>query len=425
MTGSGGLIIAAPASGSGKTTVTLGLLRALRRAGHEIRSAKSGPDYIDPAFHAAASGSACVNLDAWAMTPERIKTLAAGPTDLIVEGAMGLFDGAPPVGKGSAADLAKVLGLPVVLVVNAASMSHSVAALVHGFSNYDPALTIGGVILNNVGSDRHADMLRAALKPSGIPVIGAIPRSVSLARPSRHLGLVQAGETPDLEGFINTAADIVERHVDLTQLRAMLARIKTYDGTFKPPHIKAKTMAIARDAAFSFVYPHQIADWEASGVGLKWFSPLANDPVPDADSIFLPGGYPELHAATISQNSTFMNSLRKASQYSDIYGECGGYMTLGETLIDAGGTAHPMVGLLGLTTSFAQRKLHLGYRTLNGLSPLKPGKYLAHEFHYATTLSADGKPLFNAKDAQGHDLGAMGLVEGRVAGSFAHIIDMN
>ena len=139
---------------------------------------------------------------------------------------------------------------------------------------------------------------------------------------------MQAGETPDLEGFINTAADIVERHVDLAQLRAMLAPIKTYDGAFKPPHIKAKTMAIARDAAFSFVYPHQITDWEASGVELKWFSPLANDPVPEADSIFLPGGYPELHAATISQNSTFMNSLRKASQYSDIYGECGGYMTL-------------------------------------------------------------------------------------------------
>jgi len=425
MTGSGGLIIAAPTSGSGKTTVTLGLLRALRRAGHEIRSAKSGPDYIDPAFHAAASGKACVNLDAWAMTAERIKTLAAGSADLIVEGAMGLFDGAPPVGKGSAADLAKVLGLPVVLVVNAASMSHSVAALVHGFANYDPALTIGGVILNNVGSERHADMLRTALKPSGIPVIGAIPKSASLARPSRHLGLVQAGETPDLEGFINTAADIVERHVDLAQLRAMLTPIKINGGVFKPPYIKAKTMAIAYDAAFSFVYPHQIADWKAADVTLKWFSPLANDPVPEAESIFLPGGYPELYAATISQNSTFIDSLKVASQYSDIYGECGGYMTLGETLIDADGIAHPMVGLLGLTTSFAQRKLHLGYRVLNGVDPSKPDNYLAHEFHYATTLSAEGKPLFNAKDALGNDLGAMGLVEGRVAGSFAHIIDMN
>lgn len=420
----GGLIVAAPASGSGKTTVTLGVLRALSRAGHPVRSAKSGPDYIDPAFHAAASGSACVNLDAWAMTPDRITSLASGPTDLIIEGAMGLFDGAPPLGKGSAADLAKILDLPVVLVVNAASMSHSIAPLVAGFANHDPNVQIAGVILNNVGSERHGDMLRSALAPLGIPVIGAIPRTPELSRPSRHLGLVQAGEMPDLDGFLNTAADVIERSVNLIQLRAVMSASQNNPILTIPVASPHKTMAIARDAAFSFIYPHQISDWTMAGVTLKWFSPLANDPVPEADAVFLPGGYPELHAARLASNDTFLNSLKNAAQVSDIYGECGGYMTLGETLIDADGTPHKMAGLLGLTTSFAARKLHLGYRTLVGLGSLKSGSYKAHEFHYASTIAADGAPLFNAKDAQGSDLGAIGLTEARVAGSFAHIIDV-
>lgn len=418
-----GLIIAAPSSGSGKTTVTLGLLRALRRTGHAVRSAKSGPDYIDPAFHAAASGQPCVNLDAWAMTPDRIKHLAAGDTEIIIEGAMGLFDGAPPDGKGATAELARMLGLPVVLVVNAASMSHSVAPLVHGFARFDPEVRIAGVILNNVGSDRHASMLCKALAQTGVPVLACIPRSAALSRPSRHLGLVQAGEMPDLESFLETAADIIEDTVDLTDLRGLMRSSRggvdaTLSGAPRP-----RTIAIARDAAFSFIYPHQIADWTAQGATLKWFSPLADEPVPDADEVFLPGGYPELHAAKLAGNATFMQSLRNATQVSDIYGECGGYMILGEVLIDADGVRHNMAGLLGLTTSFAERKLHLGYRTLTGNTGHKTGTFRAHEFHYASTLAADGTSLFDACDAEGTPLGAMGLTEGRVAGSFAHIID--
>ncbi|WP_093995479.1 cobyrinate a,c-diamide synthase [Octadecabacter ascidiaceicola] len=424
----GGLILAAPSSGAGKTTITLGILRALARTGQNIRSAKSGPDYIDPQFHAAATGRPCVNLDAWAMTPERLKSLASGEGDLIVEGAMGLFDGAPPLGKGSTADLSKTLNLPVVLIVDAKSMSQSVAALVGGFTAHDKQVKVVGVILNHVGSERHADMLKTALAPLKIPVLGAIPRSAELSRPSRHLGLVQAGEMPDLESFLNLAADIVAKHVDLCSFKALMSR-SDWPATSaeKAPTLR---VAVAKDEAFSFTYPHLIRDWEQSGVTILPFSPLANEPVPEADRVYLPGGYPELYAATLAQNKTFMQSINSAAQSIEIYGECGGFMTLGENLIDADGTSHKMAGLLGLTTSFRDRKLHLGYRTLTQLAPhpltqhMSPTiTFAAHEFHYASTLSAEGTPLFNATNAEGTALEPMGLIEGRVAGSFAHIID--
>ncbi|MBT8410797.1 MAG: cobyrinate a,c-diamide synthase, partial [Octadecabacter sp.] len=417
------LILAAPASGSGKTTITLGLLRALKQASLGIRSAKSGPDYIDPQFHAAATGRPCVNLDPWAMTPDRLRRLAAGPDDLIIEGAMGLFDGAPD-GTGSTADLAKTLALPVVLIVDTKAMSQSVAALVAGFARHDSQVSVAGIILNRVGSDRHRTMLETALAPLGIPVLGAIPRTDALARPSRHLGLVQAGEMPDLEGFLNTAADLMSRHIDLAALRGLMRPLQAADRGIAPVQRAPSTIAVARDAAFSFLYPHQLADWQAKGHRVRFFSPLADDPVPEASRIFLPGGYPELFAAQLAANQNFIQSLKIASQNTDIYGECGGYMTLGEVLIDADGASHKMAGLLGLTTSFATRKLHLGYRKLQGLTdqPNLEQAYAAHEFHYASTIDAQGTPLFAAQDAEGCDLGQIGLSEGRVAGSFAHII---
>ena len=362
-----GLILAAPTSGAGKTTITLGILRALRNTGVDVRSAKSGPDYIDPQFHSAATGKPCFNLDAWAMTPTRIKSIAAGPTDLIIEGAMGLFDGAPPDGKGSTADLAAILGVPVVLIVDAKAMSQSVAALVAGFANHRADVRIKGVILNRVGSDRHADMLKTALAPLNIPVLGVIPRDDALLRPSRHLGLVQAGEMPDLDDFLNAAAGIVSRHVDLDALRALMTPLvgqNLFEQERCSGRLNGQRVAIACDAAFSFSYAHDIAMMNHLGMTVLPFSPLANDAVPEADKVILPGGYPELYAARLAANTTFMRSLREASQVSDISGECGGYMVLGETLIDADGTRHKMAALLGLTTSFQHRKLHLGYRRL-------------------------------------------------------------
>lgn len=410
-------IIAAPASGCGKTTITLGLLRALSRT-TAIRAAKSGPDYIDPRFHEAACGQPCLNLDAWAMPPDRIKALAAGEVPLIIEGAMGLFDGAPPDGKGATADLARILDLPVVLVIDAGKMAGSVAPLTKGFMNHDPDIRVAGVILNNVGSPRHEKMLRRAL--GDIPVFGAVPRTIGLRQPSRHLGLVQAQERTDLDDYLNSAADLISTTVDLKALMALHhSTLQSQNAPrMQPP---AQRIAIAQDAAFAFTYPHVLADWRAAGAELAFFSPLTNEPAPSADFIYLPGGYPELHAGQLASNTHFLESLRTSDAM--IYGECGGYMTLGETLIDADGASHKMAGLLRLETSFAKRQLHLGYRHLASTAGPLMGRWCGHEFHYATTVRAVGNPLFSASDAEGTRLSPMGLIQNNVSGSFAHIID--
>ncbi|KQI73180.1 cobyrinic acid a,c-diamide synthase [Loktanella sp. 5RATIMAR09] len=412
-------VLAAPASGSGKTTVTLGLLRALTQRGIAVRGAKSGPDYIDPRFHEAACGHPCLNLDAWAMTPQRIQSLSTGSVPLMIEGAMGLFDGAPPDGKGACADLARILDLPVILVIDAGKMAGSVAPLAQGFIAHDPAVRIAGVMLNNVGSPRHETMLRRALRD--VPVFGAIPRNAALTQPSRHLGLVQAQERPDLAAYLDAAAALVAAHCDMDALQAMLhpPTAPIANKATRPP--PAQRIAIAQDAAFAFSYPHLLQDWRDAGASLQFFSPLADEAAPDADLIYLPGGYPELHAGRLTANTRFLGSLRTTT--AQIYGECGGYMTLGDALIDADGTAHQMAGLLALETSFATRKLHLGYRHLHAASGPFDGAWNGHEFHYATTLKAEGAPLFKAADAEGTALPAMGLIQNNVSGSFAHIID--
>ncbi|NHQ75342.1 cobyrinate a,c-diamide synthase [Roseovarius gahaiensis] len=419
----GGLIFAAPASGSGKTTVTLGFLRAVTRNGAAIRSAKSGPDYIDPRFHAAASGRDCVNLDAWAMTPDRLRSLAHGQRDetLLIEGAMGLFDGAPPNGKGATADLARILGLPVVLIIDCGRMAGSVAAIARGFMTHADDVTVAGVILNNVGSARHEAMLRNAL--TGVTIFGAVPRDKALAQPSRHLGLQQAEERADLDSFLETAADIMDRHLDIAALLRLADQFPVPNGQRQPLAPPGQRIAVASDRAFGFSYPHMLSDWQQAGAELRLFSPLADAPVPDADFIYLPGGYPELHAARLAQSQRFLSSLRAAAQTTPVYGECGGYMVLGDGLIDADGTRHQMAGLLRLETSFAQRRLHLGYRHLSPLRGPFDTRFAGHEFHYATTLKAEGTPLFSAQDAEGTPLPEMGLVEGYVTGSFAHVID--
>lgn len=412
-----GLILAAPSSGSGKTTLTLGLLRAFRNRGISVRGAKSGPDYIDPRFHEAACGAPCPNLDAWAMSGDRIRALAAGPGLLLIEGAMGLFDAAAD-GRGATADLARILGLPVVLVVDAARMAQSVAPLVAGFVAHDPDVHIAGVILNRVGSPRHERLLRQAL---GLPVLGALPRDVGLAHPSRHLGLVQAAERPDLEAFLERTARAVAEAIDLDAFATLAAPLPAAQSApvLPPP---AQRIAVAEDAAFAFAYPHLLSDWRAAGAEILPFSPLSDAaPARDAELIFLPGGYPELHAGRLAAARTFRTAMQAAAV--PIYGECGGFMVLGEGLVDAEGHRHEMLGLLSLETSFAARKLHLGYRRLFPRGGPFHGPLGGHEFHYATTLKAEGAPLFDAADAEGTALPPMGLFNGRVSGSFAHVID--
>ena len=416
-----GLVVSAPSSGAGKTTVTLGLLRALARRGEPVRGAKSGPDYIDPRFHEAATGRPCPNLDAWAMTAPRIRSLAAGPGTLVVEGAMGLFDGAPPDGRGSTADLARTLGLPVVLVVDAARMGQSVAPLVTGFARHDPAVRVAAVILNRVGSPRHEALLRRALA-SGPPVLGALPRGAALAHPSRHLGLVQAGERPDLDAFLDAVADAVERAVDLAALTALAAPLpRDARAASEPP---AQRIAVAHDAAFGFVYPHLLAEWRGAGAAVTPFSPLADEaPHADADLVILPGGYPELHAGRLAGAARFRAGMERAARRAEVHGECGGYMALGRGVVDAEGRRHAMLGLLPLETSFAERRLTLGYRHATVLGGPFEGAMAAHEFHHATVLHEDGPPMAAARDAEGRDLGGAGLALGGVRGSFLHLIE--
>ena len=422
-----GLVIAAPHSGSGKTLVTLGLLRALRNRGLRVVSAKAGPDYIDPGFHAAATGQPCINLDYWAMGEASVLNSArlhAAEADLIiVEGVMGLFDG-PHGAKGSTADLAEALGLSVLLVVDAAKQGQSVAAVVQGFANFRRDMKFAGVILNRVASDRHEAILREALATIDMPILGALRQIDSLCLPSRHLGLVQAQENQQLEAFIETAAARVSRETILDKILESAAILKNQNQLLTqilPP--LGQTIAIARDEAFSFAYPHILDGWRTLGAELSFFSPLSNETPPQAIAVFLPGGYPELYAGKLASNTCFLDGLR--SHKGMIYGECGGYMVLGDGLIDASGQCHAMAGLLPLTTSFARPKLLLGYRQLQPFSGPWNLPLRGHEFHYSTIKAqGDGNPLFHARDAAGNDLGPIGQQVGNVMGSYAHVISV-
>jgi cobyrinic acid a,c-diamide synthase len=431
-----GLIIAAPASGSGKTVVTLALLRALRAAGVTVASFKVGPDYIDPMFHARASGRRCVNLDSWAM---RIETLAglsddlAGHAELVVgEGVMGLFDGAVD-SHGSTADLASLFDLPVVLVVDAHGMAASAAALVEGFTRHRDDVEVAGIIFNRVGSEAHAALLRRACDDRfAQPVLGCMPRDPRLELSERHLGLVQADELPELDGFLETAAALLAAHVDLTRLRR-LARpfgLGLYGPPARPLRPLGQRIAVAKDHAFAFAYPAVLDGWRAAGAELGFFSPLA-DEAPDrgADAVYLPGGYPELHADALAANCTFLDGVRAAAHRGAfVYGECGGFMALGKRLIDREGRSHGMAALLPIVCSFAEPRLHLGYRQMRLLaaSPLgQPGtSYRGHEFHFAQLVEPGAAPrLFEVADASDRALGQVGAQVGSVCGSFLHLID--
>jgi cobyrinic acid a,c-diamide synthase len=423
-----GFIIAAPSSGSGKTLITLGLLRALKNRGLKIVSAKAGPDYIDPAFHAAASGQPCINLDYWAMGESAVTTRvaehAAGHDILIIEGVMGLFDG--PIGaKGSTADLAATLRLPVVLIIDAARQGQSIAALAQGFRNFRTDVKIVGVILNRVASDRHEAMLRASLAEIGISVMGIVRQIDSLEWPSRHLGLVQPKENQQVERFIETAASEVARETIVDKILESAFELTNHGTDIRstlPP--LAQSIAIAQDDAFSFAYPHLIQDWRNQGAEISFFSGLADEtPAKSANAVFLPGGYPELYPGKLASNNKFLASLQKFTGL--IYGECGGYMVLGDGLIDKQGTTHKMAGLLPLTTNFAKRKLSLGYRQLQSLNSPWNLPLRGHEFHYSTIESqGGGLPLFAAQDAAGNNLGKIGQRVGNVMGSYAHIISV-
>ena len=307
--------------------------------------------------------------------------------------------------------------------------SQSAAALVRGFAAHDPEVRIGGVVLNRVGSERHRTLVSGAIAALRIPILGSIPRDEALALPERHLGLVQASEHGDIEARLERLADLAERHLDLDDIIKLATPPNITPSrtaaAIRPPGMR---IALAQDDAFTFVYPHLIDGWRREGAEVLPFSPLADEKPPEAcDVCWLPGGYPELHAGRLAAAHCFRDGLARFAATRKVHGECGGYMVLGEGLEDADGVSHAMTGLLGHATSFAQRKLHLGYRQARLLaeSPLGPEGSIVrgHEFHYASlTATGNDAPLAELVDGQGQSLGTGGGRRGNVTGTFFHAI---
>ena len=441
-----GLLISAPSSGAGKTTVMLGLLRALRDTGLTVQPFKSGPDYIDPAFHFAASGRRSYNLDSWAMPAQLIAALVSLSADAdlcLAEGSMGLFDGVAKKGQcghGSSAETAIMCGWPVVLVLDIGGQAQSAAATALGFMQFQKNLKLAGVILNRVASPRHERLARLGMDTAGIEVLGVLPQRGDLTLPERHLGLIQAVEHPDLDTAIADYAAFVADHIDLTSLKALATATNPFlfgpasseipssraaEAALPPP--PGQHVALARDEAFSFTYPHILKHWRDSGAELSFFSPLA-DAAPDstADVIWLPGGYPELHAGRLAAAQVCFSAIRAHAETRPVHGECGGYMVLGKQLIDKDGKAHDMLGLLGLVTSYADRKFHLGYRLAEAVTDSclfgRQTKWRGHEFHYSSILDQPDTPLFSVADAEGNLVPETGSVRGQVSGTFFHMI---
>ncbi|MBM1689645.1 cobyrinate a,c-diamide synthase [Sulfitobacter geojensis] len=433
-----GLMISAPASGTGKTTLMLGLLAAFRAQGVEVQPFKSGPDYIDPAFHTAASGRASFNLDSWSMARPTIDGLvgnAAGADLILAEGSMGLFDGVAipgACGNGASADIAALMGWPVVLVLDVSGAAQSVAATALGFKMMRPDVTLAGVVLNRVASPRHEALVRVGMEAAGVRVLGVLPRRKEIELPERHLGLVQAGEQENLPEILEGAAAFVSEHVDLAALRAAAAgtlQDAPAPATVIPP---GQRIALAQDSAFAFVYPHLLAGWRVAGAEVLPFSPLSDEaPDPSADVCWLPGGYPELHAGQLAAAVNFRKGIQEFARDKPVHGECGGYMAMGAGLIDKEGARHEMTGLLGLETSFEKRKFHLGYRKATLNAPIPGFDALArlrgHEFHYATILDEPDAPLAKICDSNDLEVAETGSVRhfeggGRATGTFFHMI---
>ena len=428
------IVLAAPRSSSGKTTVALGLLRHLRNLGIPVRPAKCGPDFIDPQFHEAACGTPSVNLDGWAMPNRYIcHLLNTGPKEvsdqmIVIEGAMGVLDGAGQSGAGSSADLAEALDIPLVLIVDATGQGRSAALAPLGLRHSRPSVKLAGVILNRVGSHFHAEQLAAAMNHYGVPVLGMIRNDPTVALPSRHLGLVQPGELEELESFLDVAAEAIGQGIKVDELLSLFEPVPSIAHGSRGSEIRpmGQAIAVANDEAFGFLYPHLMEGWRRQGAELRFFSPLA-DEAPDAssDAVFLPGGYPELHGSRIANAATFKAGMVQArSRGAAIYGECGGYMVLGKILEDGKGISHEMLGLLPHSVSIARPKRRLGYRILQSLegSPFS-GTYHGHEFHYASSETSNGVAgLFDARDSMERALPRMGHVSGNVSGSFAHLI---
>ena len=432
-----GFVIAGTHSGCGKTSVSLGIMGALARRGLSVCPFKVGPDFIDPGHHTLAASlggqeAPSHNLDGWMLPEAALLELfqrhATG--DLaVVEGVMGLFDGFSPItDQGSTAQLAKLLGLPVLLVVDAASMARSAAALVSGFASFDPGLELAGVIFNRVGSENHAAILTEALAHSlpGVPVLGCLPRREDIAAPSRHLGLVTAGEEAGLDRY-HRLADWVETHLDLDRLLESLPTLAITPPLDQPPVPVRTRIGVARDEAFCFYYPENLRLLEAQGAELVFFSPLRDKRLPeDLGGLYLGGGYPELHGFELGQNSSLRKEILRFSQAGrPIYAECGGFMYLLESLKGPHGRTLSMCGVFPAQAVMNDRFSSLGYRevTLIRQTPLGPVGTTArgHEFHYSSLSEPlEHETAYAVRDRRG-PRPAEGYLAANTLGSYIHL----
>jgi cobyrinic acid a,c-diamide synthase len=424
------IIIAAPASGSGKTTVTLALLAALRQRGLTVAPFKVGPDFIDPGHHAAVCGRPSYNLDGWMCGEEGVRrTFAqgcAGAHVAVVEGVMGLFDGAAgDQDAGSTAEIARWLGGRILLVVDARSQARSAAALVQGFSRFDPCLDFAGVLCNKVGSARHTQLLREAFASvSGLPpLLGCLPRAGELSLPERHLGLVTAGEGVDAS-FHGRLASWLEEQVDVDALLAGVEQGRPLDSPgmegVKKPVVR---IAVARDEAFCFCYPENLQLLQAAGAELLFFSPLRDGSLPaEIDGLYLPGGYPELYAEGLAKNHGLLGEIRtKSAAGLPVYAECGGLMLLAESI-----DGRPMSGIFPAPARMLAKRKALGYRqvTMTAATPLGPAGTVArgHEFHYSETEMPESVARsYRLQRAGGEELGLEGYRRNNVLGSYVHL----
>lgn len=433
------MCIAAAQSGSGKTTLTLALLRALKRRGLKVQPFKCGPDYIDPTFHKQAAGVNSINLDTWMMKEEGVKESWAFHTKRsevgVVEGVMGLFDGRVP-GElvGSTADCARLLELPVILVVDAKGMAGSIAALVAGYTNFHPAVRIVGIIANKVGSSRHADILRTALKKANLPpLLGALLKSDDWVLPERHLGLVPFLENKKSDLWFNKLADVAEEQIDIDKLlnachfqrnKAATAEVKNLS-----PDVKrnGKVVAVAMDKAFHFYYQDNFRFLKEHGYQLVEFSPINDTALPkNIDILYLGGGYPEVFAKELSGNQSMRSSIAAyAEKGGTIYAECGGYMYLSKDLITTTGESYPMCGVIDSTSNMEKRLRSLGYREVTSYMNLpwepKERKLRGHEFHYSDMIFHTlYPPLFRMEDGKGN-IRDVGVYYRNIYASYVHL----
>lgn len=407
------LFVAAPASGQGKTSVTAALARLHTRQGRRVRVFKCGPDFLDPQIHAVASGAPVFSVD-FAMCGRsdgaaRLHAAAAEADLILVEGVMGLFDGDP-----SSADIAAHFGIPVLAVIDASAMAQTFGAIAHGLATFRPGLPFSGALANRVGSPRHAEMLRASLPPA-MAWYGALPRDAMAALPERHLGLLQAAEIEDLTARLDRMAD----HVAATSAADLPAPVTfpaPMDMKRPPALLGGRRIAIARDAAYGFIYPANLDLLGKLGAEVRFFSPLAGDPLPECEGVWLPGGYPELHAPALAGNHRLWAALRAhVTAGKPLLAECGGMMSLFERIVDQAGIAHSLGGLLPGAAVMQKKLAALGVQIVD----LPEGPVRGHTFHYSRA-DTPLVPLTRARTPEGRE-GEAAYRLGRLTASYVHL----